>query len=145
MNSLFHKTVRLLIVVSVLLTLTGCLDSDWYGGTNGVRSKLDRRISDSDYSVGWEFKYTNSGKYDVSCRPRNIFSEFGLSFWTSLELIGSEGDIKAFRGYRWRKPITLLVTPDGQAKLMESNDGDTLVYTLRRDDARHFALVHRHN
>jgi hypothetical protein len=153
------KLAKAIMLLSLVLTLTGCLDSEWYGSTNGVRSKASRRISASDYSVGWEFKFTNKGTYEVSCRPRNVFSEFGLSFWTSLEFVGSEGDVKAFQGYRWRQPITLLLTPDGQAKILESKDGDTLVYGLKTktgdyirdriggedEAARNFTLVYKHN
>jgi hypothetical protein len=156
---MLHKVTKIIAVFSVMFAVTGCLDSEWYGRSYSVRSKANRRVSSSDYPVGWEFKFTNKGTYEVSCRPRNIFSEFGLSFWTSLEFVGSEGDVKAFQGHRWSQPITLLLTPDGQARMLESNGGDTLVYGLQtktgdyiRDRiggedaaAKKFSLVYRHN
>ncbi len=136
---------KALLILLVVFTLTGCLDSDWCSSSNGVRSKANRRISEGDYAVSWEFKFTSKGVYDISCRPRNIFSEFGLSFWTDLEYVGSEGDIKAFQGNRWRKPITVLVTPQGLAKVIEYRGDDTFVYTLSSEDARKFAIVYKNN
>lgn len=133
---------RLVLVVIACATLTACLDSECVAHSNEVHSAADRRIGDDAYPA-WEFKYTNSGEWNVSCRPRTFWSEFGLSFWTDLRPSGLEGSGKAFEGNRWGRRIVLVVYRNGEAQVMAATGKDVLVYDL--DEHSFFGTVYRRN
>lgn len=135
--------VSFVLFLAASLSLTACFDSECVVGSREVHSAADRRIGDEDYSA-WEFKYTRSGEWDVSCRPRTVWSEFGLSFWTELTPCGREGAGKAFEGRRWGRRIVLVVYKGGEAQVMAATAKDVLVYDLHAPHT-FFATVYRQN
>lgn len=120
---------RMALFLTVCLSLSACFDSDCVVSSNAVHSAADRRIGDEAYPA-WEFKYTDSGKWNVSCRPRTIWSEFGLSYWTDLRPSGREGSGKAFEGSRWGRRIVLVVYRNGEGQVMAATGKDVFVYDL---------------
>jgi hypothetical protein len=142
LKSVALSLCRLALFWAACLAFTGCFDSECVVSSNEVHSAADRRIGDDAYRA-WEFKYTDSGKWNVSCRPRTIWSEFGLSYWTDLRPCGREGAGKAFEGSRWGHRIVLVVYKDGEAQVMAATGKDVLVYDL--NEHSFFGIVYRRN
>ncbi len=117
------------VIFLASLMLAGCFDADHIAHADEVHSASDRRIGDDAYPA-WEFKYTRDGSWDISCRPRSVWSELGLSFWTDLSPCGREGAGKAFEGRRWGRKILVVVYRNGEAQVMAATGEDVLVYDL---------------
>ena len=127
------RNVVLLLIC--LGSLVGCKDQDIRVGVRRTSSGRDRRV---EQTIGsWEFKYTDKGRWDISCRPPGILSEFGLTYWTSLRRVRSRDrlDFKVFAGTRNGDAITLIVEKDGSASISLEQDEDLITHDLAMDDA----------
>lgn len=130
---------NLLSVVAIVLLLCGCKDQDVRVGISDVSSSVGRRVVKKEIMGSWEFKYTNDGRWDVSCRPPGIMSEFGLSFWTSLRRAPKRDrrgivDFKVFTGSRFGQEVVLMVERDGSASIAFEEDDDFITHVLSTPD-----------
>ena len=132
---------RLLYFAACAVVLVGCKDQDIRVGIGEVRSRLERRLDASERLGSWEFKYTHSGKWAISCRPPGIMSEFGVNYWATLSRVPSSDSsgCKVFTGSRLGDEVTVHVYRTGAAFVFFERDGDEImhalatVYTARRE------------
>jgi len=121
---------RILYVLLCLTLLLGCEKPLASYEVKNTSSQLGRRV---DRPSGcWDFKYTNSGSWDLSCRPPGLMSEFGVTYWTSLKRVPSRdrNGYKVFAGSRNGDAITLIVESDGTATIYLNQDGDLIANEL---------------
>ena len=126
---------KIIITTACVIFLIGCKDQDIRVEVGRTSSQLGRRVEQTMGS--WEFKYTNKGRWDISCRPPGLMSEFGLNYWTDLKRAPSRDrlDFKVFAGSRNGDKITVIVEKDGSTSVYLNQDGDLITHDLRIYDS----------
>lgn len=131
------KKLKRLLALFLVMSSTGCLDQDVGIGIWEVSSSKDLRLDESEGHGMWEFKYTQKGRWNISCRPPGVMTSLGLSYWTDLKRDQSAPPsprmsvaAKVFSGSRLGDKIELHINHFGSAIVYMEKGDDTLVYIL---------------